>query len=76
MVIKTTEKRKPKIYDGKQRRRERLMNKLTFYIDKLHLLEACCRSCFKESILLALESAFNSQASIPDTKGFGRGPLK
>ena len=76
IVIKTTEKRKPKIYEGKQMR-ERLVNKLTFYIDKLHLQEVCCRSCFHPSVYTTcfLQSTFNSLVSIPDTRVLGEALL-
>ena len=76
IVIKTTEKRKPKIYEGKQMR-ERLVNKLTFYIDKLHLQEVCCRSCFHPRVYTTcfLQSTFNSLVSIPDTRVLGEALL-
>ena len=76
IVIKTTEKRKPKIYEGKQMR-ERLVNKLTFYIDKLHLQEVCCRSCFYPRVYTTcfLQSTFNSLVSIPDTRVLGEALL-
>lgn len=57
--------------------RERLMNKLSFSVDKLPLQEACCRPCFCLRVYTTgfLQLTFNSQVSIPD-KGFWRGPTK
>lgn len=53
------------------------MNKLAFYVDKLHLQEASCRSCFHPRVYTTcfLESAFNSQVSTPDTSVLGEALL-
>lgn len=53
------------------------MNKLAFYVDKLHLQEASCRSCFHPRVYITcfLESTFNSQVSTPDTSVLGEALL-